>query len=92
MRSVKYCLTGFILINTAILIIVFFEVFIALLAALIIMVGIGSLDIGHTIGKSKSEFGVPFSFAPLFFLITLPISYLMAIMSHKKRKCKKING
>jgi hypothetical protein len=53
MRSVKYCLTGFILINTAILIIVFFEVFIALLAALIIMVGIGSLDIGHTIRKSK---------------------------------------
>jgi hypothetical protein len=66
MRSITYYLPGFILINTAILIIVFPEVFIAFLAALMIMVGTGALYIGHVIGKSEIEFGVPFLFDSFF--------------------------
>jgi len=48
------------------------------------MVGIGSLDIGHTIGKSKIEFGVPFSFAPLFFPYNA--SYLVSHGHHEPQK------
>ena len=56
MRDLRYYLPGSILIIIAIMIIAIPQIFVAFVAALIIMVGIGALYIGHMIRKSEIEF------------------------------------
>ena len=55
MRNLKYYLPGSLLILIAIIIAAVPEIHIAVLAAFIIMVGIGALKIGHMIRKSEIE-------------------------------------
>ena len=56
MRNLQYYLPGSILILIAIMIVAVPEILVALVAALIIMVGIGALYIGHMMRKSEIEF------------------------------------
>ena len=56
MGNLKYYLPGAILILIAFLILAVPEILVALVAALIIMAGIGALAIGHLIRKSEVEF------------------------------------
>ena len=53
MGNLKYYLPGIILILIAIIIVAIPEILIALLAASIIMAGIGALYIGHRVRKSE---------------------------------------
>lgn len=55
MRNIKYYLPGSILILMAIMIVVVPEILIAIVAASIIMAGIGILYIGHLMRKSEIE-------------------------------------
>ena len=55
MRNLKYYFPGSILILIAILIVAVPEIVVAFVAASIIMVGIGTLYIGHMIRKSEIE-------------------------------------
>ena len=54
-RNVRYYLPGRILILLALLIVVAPEILVAFVAASILIVGIGTLYIGHLIRKSKIE-------------------------------------
>jgi hypothetical protein len=56
MRSLKYYIPGSILILVAFMIVAVPEILVAFIAALIIMVGIGALYIGHMMRKSEIEF------------------------------------
>ena len=56
MGNLKYYLPGGILILTAMLIVAVPEILVAMVAALIIMAGVGALVIGHMIRKSETEF------------------------------------
>ena len=56
MQNLKYYLPGSVLILIAIMIVVVPEILLAFVAALIIMLGIGALYIGHLIRKSEIEF------------------------------------
>ena len=55
MRNWIYYAPGSILILIAIMIVAFPEILVALVAASIIMAGVGALYIGHMIRKSESE-------------------------------------
>ena len=56
MGNLKYYLPGGILILTAFMIVAVPEILVALVAALIIMAGIGALAVGHLMRKSEIEF------------------------------------
>ena len=56
MSNVRYYLPGIILILIAIMIVAVPEIFIAFVAAAIIMAGIGALYIGHMMRKVEIEF------------------------------------
>ena len=56
MDSIRYYFPGIVLILIAILIVVVPEILVAIVAALIIMAGIGALFIGHKIRKSEIGF------------------------------------
>jgi hypothetical protein len=56
MRNLHYYIPGSLLILMAIMIVTIPEILVALVAALIIMVGIGALYIGHMVRKSEIEF------------------------------------
>lgn len=55
MQNLQYYIPGSLLILTAIMIVAFPEILVALVAALIIVVGIGALYIGHMMRKSEIE-------------------------------------
>ena len=55
MRNLKYYFPGSILILIAIIIVAIPDILVAFIAASIIMVGIGTLCIGHMIRKSEIE-------------------------------------
>ena len=55
MKDIKFYLPGVFLILLAIMIFAFPEILVALVAALVILFGIGSLYVGHLIRKSRSE-------------------------------------
>jgi hypothetical protein len=59
MRDLRYYLPGSILILIAIMIVAVPQILIAFVAALLIMVGIGALVIGHMMRKSEIEFRNP---------------------------------
>jgi hypothetical protein len=56
MRDLRYYIPGGILILIAIVIVAVPQILVAFVAALIIMVGIGALYIGHMMRKSEIEF------------------------------------
>lgn len=58
MGNIKYYLPGSILILMAILIVAVPEILIALAAALMIMLGVGGLYIGHVARKSEKDWNV----------------------------------
>ena len=55
MRNLKYYFPGGLLIFMAVMIVAVPEILVALISASIIMVGIGTLYIGHMIRKSEME-------------------------------------
>ena len=55
MRNLKYYLPGSILILLAIIIALVPEILVAIVAASIIMLGVGALHVGHKIRKSALE-------------------------------------
>ena len=56
MAKIKYYLPGFALILSGILIVIFPEILIALLASMVIMAGIGALLIGKRLSDSEQGF------------------------------------
>jgi flagellar biosynthesis component FlhA len=56
MRDLRYYIPGGILILIAIMIVAVPQILVAFVAALIIMVGLGALYIGHMMRKSEIEF------------------------------------
>ncbi|MDY6950481.1 MAG: hypothetical protein SWE60_03140 [Thermodesulfobacteriota bacterium] len=56
MGSLKYYTPGIVLILMAVMVVAFPEILVALVAAAIIMVGIGALCVGHLIRKSEIGF------------------------------------
>jgi len=57
MGNLKYYTPGILLILIAIMIVAFPEILVALVAAAIIMAGVGALAVGHMIRKSEMGFG-----------------------------------
>ena len=55
METLRYYLPGIILIMIALMIVVMPEILVALVAAIIIVAGIGALFIGHKIRKSDID-------------------------------------
>jgi hypothetical protein len=53
MRDLKYYVPGILLIAIAFLIVAFPEILVALMAALLLLLGIGMLRMGHRIRKSE---------------------------------------
>ncbi|MDY6839712.1 MAG: hypothetical protein SWH78_17270 [Thermodesulfobacteriota bacterium] len=70
MGNLRYYIPGILLIMIAIMIVAFPEILVALVAAAIIMAGIGALVVGHMIRKSGMHFqnmdGGPFDHRPMF--------------------------
>ena len=68
MGNLKYYIPGILLILIAIMIVAFPEILVALVAAAIIMAGIGALVVGHVIRKSEMDLsntdGQPFDHRP----------------------------